>query len=304
MAVYAARYLDLTEDEPASGERRFRVAYELTDTASSDGSEGEWSRREVVVPIGAKVVETFWTVHSAWRPAAEWAAFFAATRRDVLEALAESDETSVELERSEELADHAPPPDAEAESWPPRQVIVPSARPAKRPEVVEAARSHEGELPKFLPRLSPAKEKIVALWLAGGGASVSLLHAALTAEAGRVPASLGIQLVWLMTSVTVTLFACWISAWLLQAEFGYLGAAAIKLTAIAWAPGAVLTAIAVTMPFLPALNILLIAVLYAVVFFCMLDWLFELDTLEAGATTVMIMIAQYVAYLTLALALY
>ncbi len=303
MAAYTARFLDLTEEEPGAGERRFRVVFESMETTFGAGSEADWRRCEVVVPIGEYVVEAFWKTHKSWRPAPEWAAYFAATRHEVLEALAESGETSVELERSEDLADHAPPPDAVAEPWPPQRIIAPVAAPRAPATASDPSRPRS----RFarIPRLSVAQERKVPLLLAGFGAAVSLITSALTAGEGEVGSALGAGVVELLVGVATALFGCWVAAWVLKSDFGYIGLASIKLLAIGTVPGAVVTLFALLLmvgPTLGLLGLLLVPVLYFGLYFYMFAWLFDLDALEVGVTVVVIVVLRYVVLFTIAMA--
>ena len=73
MPTFAARFVASAELPPGPDERRFRVVFDLLVDGADRG------RREVVVPIGPRTAEQFFTQFSAWRPAPEWAALFAAS---------------------------------------------------------------------------------------------------------------------------------------------------------------------------------------------------------------------------------
>jgi hypothetical protein len=286
MTVYRARYVDSSEEKTSGGMRLIRHVFEI---AAGDDTASDWRRREVAVPLDTERETEFWTGYSAWRPAAVWATFFAATRHEVLEALFCADEDPVELEAVPTLLECAPPEDAAAEPWPP--TALREARASSRP--APPARPHprpRTRAERLVRGVDADAEVRTAYRIIYGGAGVLLLAAFLEAGARGVLGALILVLGYLAGSILTGGIACHLAGKLVGVEFGYLRTAIPKLGAAFIAPPAVLVLISAMMGIL-VMPLLLVWGIYLI----MLNWLFDLDKLELAWTFIFTVILQAIA---------
>jgi hypothetical protein len=287
MTTYYARHVDTRELEGDARERRFEVVFDVTVGVPGEGVEPGWSRRRVVVPLANDVVTAFWSRASAWRPSPEWASFFAATRHEVLEALVESGEESVELERSDRLEDHLPPADAEGEPWPPSSLRVALAQPLAGARDVAPERGLSG----LLPDLSEAQEgRIPAVLAITGGAFLLIVALGKTSDLG-FPGALAYGAAYLAVGMITGLIGFLIAAKALGSGFGYLRPALVKLVAVVTLPAA-LDGLISLIPGMgwPAWGASICLT------FVLLSWLFDLDTTEVGITVLAIFFVRMLVW--------
>lgn len=134
---------------------------------------------------------------------------------------------------------------------------------------------------------SDPKEFIIPGALLGIGVVIYLIHSMVTRGATTVGATLLILVVTLAIQVILGLIACLIAAKFMGCSYGALWSGCLKLAAIFIFPGAITSWIPI--PFIPFIISILL-------YWGLIEYLFELDTQETITTIIVIWLVQIGAF--------